>query len=459
MSVMDFGRAPAGQAAPDPRHMIRMQAAASVLGTILQYPEMWPDVAFLRPEHMPHPAYAAVLGAIHDAIAAGERASPLIVARRLSGTPGVDPGTILSLTTRVDLMGLSDHAETLYSDWHWAETARIAELAQCGQATREDMLAHKAELDAVITGLGARAKPRHEIGAIASDLLKRVSDIASGSADSGILPTFSRDLDEQLGGGFRRGELVVTAGRPGMGKSIFGLCAARKIAKGGHGVIVFSLEISADQVAARMIADELSDGWARVGFGDILAARTPPEADGAIATAADDMHMWPMVIDTRGGISVAEIVSGIRQAAATFRQSGHELRLVVIDYLGLVASSDRYRGNRVQEIAEQTAALKAIARELEITVLLLAQINRGVESREDKRPTLSDLRDSGAIEQDADVVMFLYREEYYAAQKGQPTEAVNQIEVIVSKNRPGATGRVRLFCDPAMNAIRDLARV
>jgi replicative DNA helicase len=168
--------------------------------------------------------------------------------------------------------------------------------------------------------------------------------------------------------------------------------------------------------------------------------------------------------------AIAEIASRVRAQAQRFEREGVKLGLVVIDHLGFIKASDRYRGNRVHEVTEISAGLGQIAKEHDVALIVLSQLNRGTEGRENKRPSLSDLRDSGSLEQDADVVLFCYREAYYLertkhdpgsqAELKRQTELEatrNTLEVIVAKNRMGPTGIVNLFCDMGCNAVRGLA--
>jgi replicative DNA helicase len=165
---------------------------------------------------------------------------------------------------------------------------------------------------------------------------------------------------------------------------------------------------------------------------------------------------------------VSQIASRARKHANGLERKGKRLGAVIVDHLHIVQSSGRYAGQRVQEISETSAALKVLAKELDVPVIALAQLNRSVEARDDKRPGLADLRDSGAIEQDADVVLFVFREEYYLRTKGHDQaaedkriarffEVQNQLEVIIAKNRNGPVGAIDLFCNIGCNAIRDAA--
>ncbi len=290
---------------------------------------------------------------------------------------------------------------------------------------------------------------------------------------SGI-STGMRDLDRQLGG-LQQSDLVIVAGRPGMGKTALATNIAFNIAKayqfevkpdGTHaatngGVIgFFSLEMSSEQLATRIIAEQSGVASYKIRRGDIT-----DDDFHHITDAARQIQTIPFYIDHTGGISIAQLTARARRLK---RQRG--LDVLIVDYLQLLSGSKNANANRVQELTEITTGLKALAKELSVPVVALSQLSRQVESRDDKRPQLSDLRESGSIEQDADVVMFVYREEYYLKNK-QPREGTEEFttwltdierahgkaEVIIGKQRHGPTGTVELQFDAEVTRFSDLA--
>ncbi len=269
------------------------------------------------------------------------------------------------------------------------------------------------------------------------------------------------DLDQKLGG-LHPSDLIILAGRPAMGKSALAANIAfhaahnikRKRQEHGPDKVIdgavaafFSLEMSAEQLATRLLAEQARISSEKIRRGDISS-----DDFSRLVTASQAIEQAPLYIDDTPALTV----SALRTRARRLKRQ-HDLGLVVVDYLQLLRGSGRGAENRVQEISEITQGLKALAKELDIPVLALSQLSRQVEAREDKRPLLSDLRESGSIEQDADVVMFVYREEYYHERK-QPEpdtpdhakwlERADQIhgiaEVIIGKQRHGPTGTVRL---------------
>ena len=240
----------------------------------------------------------------------------------------------------------------------------------------------------------------------------------------GVKTGFS-DLDKVIVG-MGKSDLILVGARPGMGKTAFALNVASAVAKKSKkAVCIFSLEMSAEQLTMRLLSSEaLIDSY------KMRAGELDGEWD-KLAQASSTLSECNILIDDTSGQTVAGIMSKLRRIK--------NLGLVVIDYLGLM-QSEHHNDNRVQEVSEISRNLKLLAKEFEVPVVCCAQLSRGPESRTDKRPMLSDLRDSGAIEQDADVVMFLYRDEYYK----ESDDAQSVAEIIIAKNRHGSTGKVKV---------------
>ena len=282
------------------------------------------------------------------------------------------------------------------------------------------------------------------------------------------------DLDEKMGG-LQKSDLIIVAGRPGMGKTALATNIAFNVAKAyqaeqqpdgsrkavnGGVVGFFSLEMSAEQLATRVIAEQAGVASYKIRRGDITE-----EDFRRITEAAREMQSIPFYIDQSGGISIAQLTARARRLK---RQKG--LDLLVVDYLQLLAGSRARSDNRVQELTEITTGLKALAKELAVPIIALSQLSRQVESRDDKRPQLSDLRESGSIEQDADVVLFVYREEYYLRNR-EPREGTEEhiawmaemerahgrAEAIIGKQRHGPTGTVPLAFEAEITRFSNLA--
>ncbi|MGB6371652.1 MAG: replicative DNA helicase [Atribacterota bacterium] len=245
--------------------------------------------------------------------------------------------------------------------------------------------------------------------------------------------------------GFQPSEFIIIAGRPGMGKTAFCMTIAQYIAVSKSiPVALFSLEMSKSQLVQRMLCSE-----ARVDAHNLRKGRLAESDWPTLSMAAGRLASAPIFIDDTAGISCLEIKAKARRLKAQ-----HNLGLVIIDYLQLISSSGRIE-NRQQEISEISRSLKGLARELNVPVIAVSQLSRAVEQRERKRPRLSDLRESGAIEQDADLVVFLYREEYYKPK----TEKKGIAEVIISKQRNGPTGQIDLAFVKEYAKFENLARI
>lgn len=266
-----------------------------------------------------------------------------------------------------------------------------------------------------------------------------------------------RILDAKLNG-FRRGQLYVIAGRPGMGKSAVMCSMARRTALSGVGVMIFSLEMTKQEIFARMASDHMD--WTKAPpFGELLRGNFRGMED-QVTAAYEALSQAPMHIDDSARLTFAEIAAKARRMKAEMAAHGVRLGTVWIDHMGLVVPSDRYSGNKVAEAGEISNRARALAKELDCCVILLSQLSRDVEKREDKRPVMSDLRWSGEIEQDAHVIGFLYREAYYLdqdaeADPGAIADARWKIEFLIRKNRNGETADCRLWCSIAHSSVRD----
>lgn len=296
-------------------------------------------------------------------------------------------------------------------------------------------------------------------------ILAALDDMHAGAAQ--IITTGLTDLDDVLGG-WPRGELVIVAGRPGMGKSAFTVSSVARAARAGLGAVVFSLEMTRKQMGARLAADLAYVATDRICYEDIGKKRVTGQRQVSRLEEAAELA-GSIRIEEQRGVTVSEIAAKCRRIANELDGAGQRLDVVFVDHIGLVKASSRYAGIRHREVAEVTDGLATLAKELDCAVVGLCQLNRGVEGRESKRPGLSDLRDSGAIEEDASAVVFLYREAYYLQMQGRLDDAEdemrrqslleaheNRLEMIVAKNRNGRTGLITAYCDIGANAIRNL---
>lgn len=288
-----------------------------------------------------------------------------------------------------------------------------------------------------------QVRPQQGLVPIAETLIQTFQDIETlheGIALPGI-PSDFYDLDG-LTGGFGRSDLIIVAGRPSMGKTSFALAVARNIAN-RFPVAIFSLEMSKAQLVQRMLSSEanIESNYLRTGR---IAQNQWERLSHALGTLSE----LPIYIEDTPNPSVTQMRSNLRRLQA---EQGGTLGLVLIDYLQLMEGSGS--DNRVQELSRITRSLKGLARELNTPVIALSQLSRGVEARTNKRPMMSDLRESGSIEQDADLVIMLYRDEYY--NPDSPDQGIT--EVLITKHRNGPIGVVKLIFDPQYTRFRNLA--
>jgi replicative DNA helicase len=264
-----------------------------------------------------------------------------------------------------------------------------------------------------------------------------------GSDVTGV-PTGFVDLDRKLAG-LHDSDLVILAARPSMGKTALALNMATNAAMSGAGVGIFSLEMSRAQLATRMLCAQARVDAQKVRTGFLSRERDWPK----LTEAAEVLYALPLYIDDTPALNITQV----RSKARRLKTINPGLKVIMLDYIGLLVGDNRV--SRERQVAEASQGLKALAKELEICVVALSQLNRGVEARDNKRPRLSDLRESGSIEQDADVIMFIYRDDYYNKENSaEPGVA----EVLIEKQRNGATGSVKLAFQGIYTRFENLAQ-
>ena len=315
----------------------------------------------------------------------------------------------------------------------------IAAMVQEGVGTAGDLLSAEQKIYAIRQGRGSQEMAT--VGAVLNDVMEQLAKLTAGSEPPGLSTGLSA-VDRKING-LNKSDLLLLAARPGMGKTSMALNVALSAAKSsGKTVAIFSLEMSKEQLVTRLLANEGLIENTRLATGNLR------ESDWEkIAQAASVLNQTNIRIDDNPLLTVADMNAKCRRL--------ENLGLVVIDYLQLMTSAGGkgYSGeNRQQAVADISRMLKIMAKELQVPVLCLSQLSRANEKREDKRPMLSDLRESGAIEQDADIVMFLYRDDYY----NEDSEKRNIAECIVAKNRHGETGKVELRWMPDYTAFSTL---
>ncbi|HRN90371.1 MAG TPA: replicative DNA helicase [Candidatus Saccharibacteria bacterium] len=312
-------------------------------------------------------------------------------------------------------------------------SGEISELGYNEETTTEELL-EKAEAELFSVSDQSLKQDLVSIESILTESFDRMEELHRNKGSLRGVRTGYRDLDNMTAG-LQRSDLIVLAARPAMGKTTLVTNLAYNIATvAKQPVLFFSLEMSKEQLVDRMLADASGvDAW------NIRTGNLSDDDFSKLSEAMGEMAEAPIFIDDTPGLSVLEMRTKARRAA-------HEqpLGLIIVDYLQLMQGGGRGDGNRVQEVSEISRGLKLIARELNVPVIALSQLSRSVESRSPQIPQLADLRESGSIEQDADIVMFIYREAYYNPE----TERENITDLIIAKHRNGPTGKIELYFHP-----------
>lgn len=305
----------------------------------------------------------------------------------------------------------------------------IIQAAQTGIATIDDVL-ELAEKKVFEITQSAESKDWQSIEKVVGQEFERIQQLMDIASDVTGMDTGFTDLNKILSG-LQKTDLVILAARPAMGKTALALNIALNVAKDGNGIGIFSMEMSAGQLVTRLMCTE-----GRVDAGAVRTGKLNRDTDiPRLVDAAQELHRLPIYIDDTPGLTINQLSSKSRRLKA----ANPDLGLIVVDYIGLMVGDGRM--SRQEQVSEASRGLKGLAKELDVCVLALSQLNRSVESRTDKRPMPSDLRESGAIEQDADIISFIYRDEYYNPESPEKGVA----EVIIAKQRNGSTGTVKLF--------------
>lgn len=427
-----------------------IDAEEAILGGILLDPEALGRVAdVLRPEIFYLTAHQEIFRCMLALQAQGRSTDLMSVATWLHDRGMLDKvggqSKLAQLVDRtVSAVNIDQYAQLILDKFLRRRLIRVGnEISHLGHDTSQDLEIVLDEAEQKVFGI-TQDRPNSGLMATADILTHTFSDIESRSLGM-VLPGLScgfYDLDAMTQG-FQRSDLIIVAGRPSMGKTSFTMNIARNIAAYHKlPVAIFSLEMSKEQLVQRLLASEV-----RIESGRLRAGRVSHQEWEPLGHAISSLSQLPLFIDDTPGISVTEMRSRARRLQA---EQGGALGLILLDYLQLM---DGGGDNRVQELSKMTRSLKALARELQVPVIALSQLSRSVESRTNRRPMMSDLRESGAIEQDADLIMMLYRDEYY--NPDTPDRGI--AEVIISKHRNGPTGTVKLLFEPQFTQFRNLA--
>ncbi len=466
-----------------------IEAEQALLGAILVNNNVFEKVSdALKPEQFYDPVHQRIFEAISTLISRGQIADPKTLRGLFENDPAlVEVGGAQYLgnlaASVITVINASDYGQLIH-DLHLRR--QLISLGEdiVNEAYQQDLdkpahnqieeaeqfLFELAETGEMNRGFVKLEKSMAESLRLADEAFKRDSHITG-------ITTGLRDMDRKLGG-FQKSDLIILAGRPSMGKTALATNIAINAARAYHetngkeggAIAFFSLEMSSEQLATRLLGDYSSVPADKIRRGEIKQ-----DDFSKFIEASNFLSRAPLYIDDTPGLSVA----ALRTRARRLKRLVPDLSLIVIDYLQLLRGSAKSSENRVQEVSEITRGLKGLAKELDVPVLALSQLSRAVESREDKHPQLSDLRESGSIEQDSDVVMFVYREEYYHA-RSEPSrradegeekfnaryqrwqergeEVMNVAEVLIAKQRHGPIGTVHLHFEGAFTRFSNLER-
>ncbi len=450
-----------------------IEAEQSVIGTILVSNEIFDEIStIISSNNFYDPMHQKIFGAIENLIFKGMLANPITLKNHFENEK--DEINIPDYLVKITKFSTSSRQAIEYSkiiydmfvrrelvkiSENTIDSAKLKDLNISGQNIIEN--SEKLLFDLAEKGSFKSSLVKFD------EALKFTIEMASNAYknEEGIVgvPTGLRDLDDRLGG-LHKSDLVIIAGRPSMGKTALATNIAFNAAKNiqenkkKSSIAFFSLEMSSEQLSTRILAEQ-----SRIKSNDIRRGRISDEQFDKFIETSKNISELPLYIDETPAISIAAVSNRARRIKRLFG-----LDMVVVDYIQLMRATNNKDG-RVQEISEITQGLKALAKELSVPVLALSQLSRAVEQRDDKKPQLSDLRESGSIEQDADVVMFVYREAYYLERKeprpatvehaewlSKMNEISNIAEIIISKQRHGPTGNVNLEFEAMFTKFKDI---
>jgi len=450
-----------------------IEAEQSILGSILLTNEIFDEInTIISSKNFYDPMHQKIFAAIENLIFKGMLANPITLKNYFKNEK--DEINVPEYLVKVTKFSTSTRQATEYSkiiydmfvrrelikiSENTIDTAKLNDLNTSGQSIIEN--SEKLLFDLAEKGSFKTSLVKFD------EAIKLTIEMASNAYknEEGIVgvPTGLRDLDDRLGG-LHNSDLLIIAGRPSMGKTALAtniaFYAAQKLQERGKksSVAFFSLEMSSEQLSTRILAEQ-----SRIKSNDIRRGRITDEQFDKFIETSKNISELPLYIDETPAISIATLSTRARRIKRIYG-----LDLIVVDYIQLMRAVHTFKDGRVQEISEITQGLKALAKELSVPVLALSQLSRAVELRDNKKPQLSDLRESGSIEQDADVVMFVYREAYYLENKeprpatvehaewqAKMNEVSNLAEIIIGKQRHGPTGNVMLEFEPMFTKFKD----
>ncbi len=454
-------------------HPNNIEAEQSVIGSILLSNEIFDEInMIINNKNFYDPMHQKIFGAVEKLIYSGMLANPITLKNYFENEK--DELNVPEYLVKITKFSTSSRQAIEYSKLIYdlfvkrelikisenvIDTAKLNDLDNDGQKIIENF--EKSLFDLAERGSFSNSLIKFD------EAMRQTIEMASSAYknDEGIVgvPTGLSDIDDRLGG-LHKSDLIIIAGRPSMGKTALAtniaFNAAKKLQDDGKksSIVFFSLEMSSEQLSTRILAEQ-----SRIKSNDIRRGRISEEQFDKFIETSKDISELPLYIDETPAISIAALSNRARRIKRLYG-----LDMVVIDYIQLMRASN-FKEGRVQEISEITQGLKALAKELSVPVVALSQLSRAVEARDDKKPQLADLRESGSIEQDADVVMFVYREAYYLERKeprpatvehaewqAKMNEVSSLAEIIIGKQRHGPTGNIMLEFEAMFTKFKDI---
>lgn len=462
-----------------------IEAEFALLGSIMAHPKAFALCADLVPDDFLEPLHSRIFQSLTDQINSSGKAIPIALTSHFRGdetlkSMGMEASAyIAKLVSNAEMLGSVPYLVKMIKN-----DSGLRRLHECSTLLASECLA--PEYGETVVDVAGRAiqtftsiatdngqevrKVKFSVKDVANDILTAVNQ----TLQDGVLPEGgaycgTREL-HRIFNGWKAGRYYVIGGRPGMGKTTVAESLLIRTAGKGNPVLFFSLEMGAEELTARLIADVSYEARDRIEYQAIERHEITPSQFERILEVQDKLNTAPFTIYDKSGLTLAQVRAVTLKEKQRLEGIGQQLKVICIDHIGLMRASERYSGNKVAETEEISIGLKALAKDLGIAVVALVQLNRGPDSREDKRPSLTDLRWSGSIEQDADAVIFCYRPEYYlerqkcddAMKELDRVEALalakNKLELIVAKHRGGACPNIEMFCDIGCSAVRDIIR-
>jgi replicative DNA helicase len=422
-----------------------LPAEDSLIAAIINNPILIDDVADkINPDFFYNPKNRAIFHVMLELMQMGENIDEITIFERLKNSKTIEKSPIISEITRdyiVDfrlnkilIASAEVLAKRIKDSYILRSIAMLADELKIDSFSDNPVEAIIEKAQSKIFNL-AEARVDKEIMNIRDIVIADKLDYNNLEAKTSHFTTGFKNIDKELGG-FHNSDLLILAARPGCGKTSLALEMMKRVALSGKGVLVFSLEMGREQLIKKLISSLSGLPLRDLHMNTLAGANQTPEKVNSYMNAVARAVELPIWIDDSGGINIVELRTKARRLKAK-----RDLGLIIVDYLQLISPTSTSQGNRTQEIGEISRGLKILAKDLNIPVIALSQLSRAVEAREDKKPMLSDLRESGSIEQDADIVMFIHREELYhpGTEKHK-----GKAKLIISKHRNGATGEVDL---------------